>query len=660
MRSDGRAELWVGLYLGRYRLVNQVLPRLIHPSVRDMRRDSTVRELICDPSNLHAAWADVLAHLAAKGSVGKRAQEFSVDLKRQFDCLVSQLDDGSFVAGRLTPVRMAKPDGGHRDVRLSTLRDRVLERAVARVLAEEVDGLLTPWSFGYRPGMGVTDAIAAAASMCEPGSWVITGDFVSCFDRLRHLDVLRGMDRLVGDPWVRSVVAALLQRPVRGSAEACSGVGLPQGSALSPVLCNVALDRLDMKLCEAGVPTVRYADDLLTFAPSQTAAEDALGSISTVAAQFNMTLGSKKTAIAAVDDRFTFLGEDLGDEIADRDSRSRTPFRRTLYAGLDGVSLTMKSSQLRVMRDSQELLRVPVERVGRIVVQGAVGLSAGVRSATLANGVPSIFLSRRGSMLGVLLPARSTSSDLRRQQVRRSDDGEFTLDLARRLVTAKLQNQRALLLRLLRRDSAPALQGAAGALFGSLRQLANASTNNEVMGVEGVAAARYFSALSAAVPQAVRFDRRSRRPPLDVAKPPLSYGYAILLGECVTALHAAGLDPSFGFLHADHESRPSLALDLMEEFRPCIVDTAVIEMLRRGVLKRDHGRSEDGRPGVLLTTDGCRRVQRGLEERLLIAISYGPAAKRLAWRQVIAEQAQRIAAVVRSGDANRYSGVNWR
>ena len=100
------------------------------------------------------------------------------------------------------------------------------------------------------------------------------------------------------------------------------------------------------------------------------------------------------------------------------------------------------------------------------------------------------------------------------------------------------------------------------------------------MGIDGACSNAYFDALAACVPSDVTFDGRSRRSPRDLPNAAMSYGYAILLSACVGALHAAGLEPSLGIAHAPTDKRPSLTLDIMEQFRPLLVDQTVMALLR--------------------------------------------------------------------------------
>ena len=136
------------------------------------------------------------------------------------------------------------------------------------------------------------------------------------------------------------------------------------------------------------------------------------------------------------------------------------------------------------------------------------------------------------------------------------------------------------------------------------RSLAGARTLDEIMGIEGACSNAYFDALAGCMPADVTFDGRSRRPPRDLPNAALSYGYAILLSECVGALHAAGLEPSLGVAHAPTDKRPSLALDLMEQFRPLLVDQTVMALLRTLKLRPEHGVVEAEAGGVWLGADG--------------------------------------------------------
>ena len=147
----------------------------------------------------------------------------------------------------------------------------------------------------------------------------------------------------------------------------------------------------------------------------------------------------------------------------------------------------------------------------------------------------------------------------------------------------------------------------------TIRQLAadaeQAADVDELMGLEGAASTAYLSCLSGLVPPDVAFDGRSRRPPKDLANAVLSYAYTILLAECTGALLAARLETSLGVLHASTDKRPSLSLDLMEEFRPLLVDRTVLPLLRSKRLRPEHATTSPDGEGVWLNSKGKKRVR---------------------------------------------------
>lgn len=185
-----------------------------------------------------------------------------------------------------------------------------------------------------------------------------------------------------------------------------------------------------------------------------------------------------------------------------------------------------------------------------------------------------------------------------------------------------------------------------------------ATTTSELMGLEGAAARFYFPCFGSMMPELMRFELRTRQPPADVVNAALSYLYTILLGECITALHAAGLDPAIGVLHSDQDNRPSLALDLMEEFRPLVVDSAVMTATRLKALTAQHGRLEPGH-GVQLTKAGKSAVLDAYERRMLTKTSGALVDFSGTLRRHIYRQAQRLRASIVDHD-EPWTGLSWR
>jgi CRISP-associated protein Cas1 len=177
------------------------------------------------------------------------------------------------------------------------------------------------------------------------------------------------------------------------------------------------------------------------------------------------------------------------------------------------------------------------------------------------------------------------------------------------------------------------------------------------MGYEGAAARDYFQGLGRILGPDWAFTHRQRRPPPDPVNAMLSFGYTLLANEAVAACQIAGLDPYLGFLHASRRGRPSLALDLMEEFRPVLIDSTVVRLTRTGQVT----------PADFTTTDGaCRMIDTArrafltaFETRMLTLAHHLAEQRRIPWRHALAAQARQIAGVI-TGRLPDYRPVIWR
>lgn len=269
-----------------------------------------------------------------------------------------------------------------------------------------------------------------------------------------------------------------------------------------------------------------------------------------------------------------------------------------------------------------------------------------------------VFASRSGSYQGSLhsgshpfRPAR-----LRAQlSMRGTDHGDA---LARAIVASKVAHQRTILVHFNRRPCHDEVSDAVTQLAQYARLLPDAHGPDEIMGIEGAAAQAYFPALGIVVPEGLLFTLRSRRPPRDPVNAALSYLYTLLLGECVTALQAAGLDPGIGVLHAQQDARPSLALDLMEEMRPLIVDQVVVNACRLNRFRPEHSRQEDGE-GILLTKAGKEVLLTAYEQRMNRDVSGALTDYAGTYRRHLHRQAQRLMVSIMN-PGTPWTGLSWR
>lgn len=334
---------------------------------------------------------------------------------------------------------------------------------------------------------------------------------------------------------------------------------------------------------------------------------------------------------------------------------------RILYVGRDGARVHVKAG--RVLVDAPGSLpatSVPKNSVTRIVLSGNVVLSAGARSWAMRSGVDVVCLSRRGSYQGTLIGAnRGAHASRLLAQVALFGDRERRVRLAASLIGAKIRGQIHVLTRIARRDETVHVADTTAHMHAWRRSLTDARTLDEIMGIEGACSNAYFDALSACVPADVTFDGRSRRPPHDLPNAALSYGYAILLSECVGALHAAGLEPSLGIAHAPTDKRPSLALDLMEQFRPLLVDQTVMALLRTRKLRPEYSVVEAEAGGVWLGSDGKKILVDAYEAACQRSVNGALPGYSGSWRRHIAHSAQMLARAIAEPDYP-WSGVAWR
>lgn len=273
----------------------------------------------------------------------------------------------------------------------------------------------------------------------------------------------------------------------------------------------------------------------------------------------------------------------------------------TLFVTTQGAYLAKDGETVAVRIEQSTVLRVPVHTLQSIVCFGNVGCSPFLLGMCGENGVSLSFLTENGRFLARVQGPVSGNVLLRREQYRRADDPDASAAMATACVLGKIANCRTVLQRGLRDHSdkldEKAVQAAVDHLFAVLRRLQQKPSLDQVRGLEGDAARVYFQALNHLIlrdKDIFFLNNRNRRPPLDPVNCLLSFLYTLLRHDVSAALEGVGLDPAVGFLHRDRPGRPSLALDIMEEFRP-FADRMVLSLVNLGQLRpRDFARSGSG------------------------------------------------------------------
>ncbi len=310
----------------------------------------------------------------------------------------------------------------------------------------------------------------------------------------------------------------------------------------------------------------------------------------------------------------------------------------------DGIRVGVRGESVRVTDKEGAVVRdLPLSSVESIAVLGGVQVSTQALSVFADHEVPVAFLSAAGRLVAMMDPLGPTSAAVRMAQLRTLDSPARALELARAVVTAKIANQRTLLMR----NHASLSQSIAADMARALAAAEAAANIDELRGHEGNAAAIYFRHFSGMFKEGVReiagrFNARLRRPPPDPINAVLSFAYSMLTHECTVACRLASLEPTIGALHATRPGRPALSLDLMEPFRPLIADSIAISAFNRGEMAEGH--FLDTAAGCALTDSGRKGFFSAYGRRMETEVTHPVFDYRLSYRRMLMLHARLVAA----------------
>lgn len=285
----------------------------------------------------------------------------------------------------------------------------------------------------------------------------------------------------------------------------------------------------------------------------------------------------------------------------------------TLFVTTQGAYLAKEGESVVVRVERETRLRVPIHTIGGIVCFGNIMCSPFLLGFCAERDVAVSFLTEQGRFLARVQGPVSGNVLLRREQYRRADDMNVSAQMAKSVLIGKLANSRTVLQRALR-DHSPKLdtekvREASKKVGHALERLQSDVPLNVLRGIEGEAAHSYFSAFDHLIISQKKdfvFQERNRRPPLDRVNCLLSFLYTLVLHDVRSALESVGLDPAVGFLHRDRPGRPSLALDMMEEFRPFLADRLTLSLIN---LKQVQSKGfKEMESGAILMDDETRKA----------------------------------------------------
>ena len=337
----------------------------------------------------------------------------------------------------------------------------------------------------------------------------------------------------------------------------------------------------------------------------------------------------------------------------------------TLYVTTQGAYLAREGETVLVRVEKETRLQLPIHTLSGIVCFGQVSCSPFLLGLCAERGVGVSFLTKHGRFLARVQGPVSGNVLLRREQYRRADDGAGSAAMARSILVGKIANSRTVLQRAIRDHSekpgADVLESAAKRLRFSLDQLQQSHPLDTLRGIEGDAAAVYFGVFDYLITgqkDGFKFYERNRRPPLDNVNCLLSFVYTLLMHDVRGALESVGLDPAVGFLHRDRPGRASLALDIMEEFRPVLADRLVLSLINLGIVKKSgFRRTETG--GIFMDDDTRKALLVAYQKRKQEEINHPFLNEKVEIGLLPFAQALLLARHVR-GDLDGYPPFIWR
>jgi len=319
-----------------------------------------------------------------------------------------------------------------------------------------------------------------------------------------------------------------------------------------------------------------------------------------------------------------------------------------LYVIEQGAKLSCDGRRLVVSKEDAELSSVPLVHVSEVVLMGNIGLTTPAIKLLLLENVDVVFLTQDGQYCGRLSGSATPHVLLRRRQYRCQEDGRFVQAMAQGVVRGKLSNMRTLLMKHNRERGDATITSAIEALGAALARVPRTTLLSSLAGVEGAATAAYFGGWKRLLKGDWKFEKRQRRPPPDPINVLLSFGYTLLARTAQSAVEAAGLDPYAGFLHGVEYNRPSLALDLMEEFR-AVVDGVVLWCCNSGEVTPDDFAPGDAERPVVMSDGAKRKFIQAYEQRMDREILHPWQNQRLPLRRCIQVQARVMVDCIQKG-----------
>ncbi|MEK6590057.1 MAG: CRISPR-associated endonuclease Cas1 [Nitrospinota bacterium] len=340
----------------------------------------------------------------------------------------------------------------------------------------------------------------------------------------------------------------------------------------------------------------------------------------------------------------------------------------TIYLDEQGSEIRKKGELLIVEKEDNTIAEIPLAQLDRMVIIGNIQISTPALALLLDKEIPVSFITTYGNYRGKLKPPTHKNVMLRLKQYECYNNETFRLNHSREIIRAKLKNGKTFLQKHWRNNPQISLKHEIEGIEAILKNIDLVSSLEEIRGLEGSAAKAYFKGFGMLVKKDFRFDKRTRRPPKDPVNALLSLGYTLLFNEMLSAVEAIGFDPYLGFLHGIEYGRPSLAVDMMEEFR-YLIDGLALTLINKEILSRENFIEHDN-GGFYMNEKGREEFYRQYEKRITTEVQYSISSspvggegqgegKIVNYRRIFCYQAEKLARVIKE-EEEKYTGYETR
>ena len=338
----------------------------------------------------------------------------------------------------------------------------------------------------------------------------------------------------------------------------------------------------------------------------------------------------------------------------------------TLYITSSDRYLHLDGENVVIIEDNKEIGRIPLHNLESIITFGFQGASPALMGKCAQRGVSLNFMTSSGRFLASVVGAPTGNVLLRKEQYRISDNVEQCCPIAKAMLIGKIYNSKWIIERFTRdhflQVDVNELKKVSKELSKELKRISTEKMSlDELRGVEGYSASIYFDVFDQLIlhkKEHFSLIERTRRPPRDRVNAMLSFLYTVLANDCAAALTSVGLDPFVGFLHRDKPGRKSLALDLMEEFRPVLVDRLVLSLINKRMI--EEGDFEEKENGSILMKDDCKKkIISAWQEKKKEIIKHPFTEEKVPWGLLPFIQSQLLARYIRK-DLDGYPVFLWK